>query len=979
MRRSFAEQFRYNVEHYGADTAAVDFAHRLSYAELDRLSGQIAAYLKRRGIGREDLVALDLPRSVEYIAAELAVIRAGAAFVPLDPGLPEARRAYVLADCGCRLILDSEACAVAALQEEAADWAETSPHDLAYIIYTSGSTGKPKGVMQEYGSWDLMAWTNDEIQGPFCNGPEGHRPMGAALLSPMMYIATVFTTFLALYEGNAVHILPDETVRDNRAVLNYFRRERIGHAFMTASLYRQFPFEEGLSLRTVFTGGEVVSALAPHGFALFNCYAMSEFGCAPFASRIEAPQEHTPVGRPSALVDVRLLGADGEVSAREGTLCIRLPYFRGYRNLPGMTESAFVSIEGERYFNTGDLAGLDGDGVVRLFGRADNIVKINGNRVEPEEVERTLRGLFPQLREVVVRGFKNRRGGQYLCAFYEADAEINAKVFRRSLAGELTGYMIPQVFVRMADFPRSANGKIDRAALAPPHKTKSSDYAAPRSALEAELCRAFARALDLERVGIRDDFYELGGDSLATMLLVTELRIPGLTFRQILDGRTPERIAAACVQLGLGVSAGELPAARPGRRDDYPLRPVQRWVCTLQQRHPQSTAWNLPGLMRLDDGIDFDRLVSAVQTVLQRHDAYGTRYFYDPGSGSLRQRFVSERAPLCIEDVTQEEFERICTGLVRNFPLIGQPLYRVRAFRTPTGNYFFMDAHHSISDGTSIRIFFREIDEVYRGERLPEAVQYADVIEHELRWQSRRSGSGEDGYWTNILDRYDDRRHRIPIDWDTEQDEKGELLIPLRGIRDSWFEGKRFSENAFFLTAAALSLARFLDLREIALAWVYNGRDSAEKMDAIGLLIHELPIYFDFDRELSLEALLLETRESILNALAHLDSMPKVYDTLTDRVNCFLFQQNLHDSPSVGGREMPFVPVANEEATASNILDMELLKVDRGYQLYLDYDRGLYRRSTIARLSRYYEQTVEYMWRHAGASVPEILNLKKPE
>ena len=978
MKKSFAEQFRYNAEHYGADTAAVDSARTLSYAELDRLSGQLAGFLKRRGIGREDIVALDLPRSVEYIAAELAVIRAGAAFVPLDPGLPQARRAYILADCGCCLILDAETFALAA-QEEPAGWAETSPHDLAYIIYTSGSTGKPKGVMQEYGSWDLMAWTNDEIQGPFCRGPEGRRPMGAALLSPMMYIATVFTTFLTLYEGNAVHILSEETARDNRAVLDYFRRERIGHTFMTASLYKQFPFEEGLSLRTVFTGGEAVSGLAPHGFALFNCYAMSEFGCAPFGWRIEAPQEHTPVGKPSGLVDVRLLGEDSAASERRGRLCIRLPYFRGYRNLPEMSESVFVSLEGERYFNTGDLAGADRDGVLRLFGRADNIVKINGNRVEPEEVERTLRSLFPQLREAIVRGFRNRRGGQYLCAFYEADEDIPPEVFRHALAGEVTGYMIPQFFVRVADFPRNANGKIDRKALAAPSKANLSAYAAPRGALEAELCRGFAAALGLERVGIRDDFYELGGDSLATMVLITELRIPGITFHQILDGRTPEKIAAACARLGLDVSGGERSAALQGRRDDYPLRPVQRWICTLQQRHPQSTAWNLTGLMRLDDEIDFERLVSAVQTVLRRHDVYGTRYFFDPDSGTLRQRFVPERAELLIEDVTQEEFERIRTGLVRNFPLIGQPLYRVRAFRTPSGNYFFMDAHHSISDGTSIRIFFREIDQVYRGESLPEAVQYADVIEHELLWQSRRGSLAADSYWANILSHYDEKRHRIPIDRNTDQDEKGELLIPLSGIRDSWFEGKRFSENVFFLTAAALSLARFLSLREIALAWVYNGRDSAEKMDAIGLLIHELPIYFDFNRELALEELLMETRESTLNALAHLDGMSTVYNTLTDRVNCFLFQQNLHDSPSVDGKEMPFVPVADEEATASNILDMELLKFDRGYQLYLDYDRGLYRQSTLVRLSRYYEQTVEYMWRNPGASVPEILNLKKPE
>ena len=977
MKKSFKEQFQHNVRHYGTDTAAVDSARRLSYAELDRLSGQIAGVLKRKGIGRESVVALDLPRSVEYIAAELAVIRAGAAFVPLDPGLPESRKAYILEDCGCCLTLDREICA-AAEQEEAVGWAETDPHDLAYIIYTSGSTGKPKGVMQEYGSWDLLAWTNDEIQGPFFNGPEGHRPMGAALLSPMMYIATVFTTFLTLYEGNSVHILSEETVRDSKAVLDYFRRERIGHTFMTASLYRHFRFEEGLSLRTVFTGGETVSDLKPHGFALFNCYAMSEFGCAPFGYRIEEPQVHTPVGRPSPLVDVCLLGGDGKVSEKEGVLCIRLPYFRGYRNLPEMTENAFVSVGGVRYFNTNDLAGLGDDGSFQLFGRADNIVKINGNRVEPKEVEHTIRSLFPQLREVVVRGFRNNRGSQYLCAFYESDEEIATGVFQQALAEEITGYMIPQFFVHMMVFPRNANGKIDRNALEPPQRTESSEYIAPRSPLEEELCRGFAAALELECVGIHDDFYELGGDSLATMDLVTELKIPGITFRQILDGRTPEGIAAVCMQLGLDVSAEDWSADSQVVRDDYPLRPIQQWICTLQQRHPQSTAWNLPGLMLLDEGVDFERLVSAVQTVLRRHDAYGTRFFYAPDGITVRQRFVPERAELRIEDVTSEEFEQLRKGLVRNFPLIGQPLYRVRAFRTPSGNYFFMDAHHSISDGTSIKIFFREIDQIYRGETLPEAVQYADVIEHELRWQSRRGSCAEDGYWTYILNHYDEKRHRIPIDRNTEHDEKGELRIPLPGIRDSWFEGKRFSENAFFLTAAALSLARFLGLQEIALAWVYNGRDSAEKMDTIGLLIHELPIFFDFNRELSLEELLLETRDSILNGLGHLDGMSEVYASLTDRVNCFLFQQNLHDSPSVDGRKMPFVPVVDKEATASNILDMELLKIDRGYQLYLDYDRGLYRKETIARLSRYYEQTVEHMWRNPGVPVAEILNLAKP-
>ena len=278
----------------------------------------------------------------------------------------------------------------------------------------------------------------------------------------------------------------------------------------------------------------------------------------------------------------------------------------------------------------------------------------------------------------------------------------------------------------------------------------------------------------------------------------------------------------------------------------------------------------------------------------------------------------------------------------------------------------------------SIRIFFREIDQVYRGEELPAAVQYSDVIGYEEISRNRSDTGAADAYWSGILRHYDEKRYRIPIDRDTSQDEKGDLLVSLRGIRDSWFEGKRYSENVFFLTAAALSLARFLELREMVLAWVYNGRDSADKMDAIGLLIHELPIWFDFDRDITLDELLVETRESILNALAHLDGMSGVYDTLTDRINCFLFQQNIHDVPSVDGRLMPFIPVADEAATASNILDMELLKNDRGYQLYLDYDRGLYRQSTIIRLSRYYEQTVEYMWRKPGASVREILDLEKP-
>lgn len=933
-----------------------------TYAQLNDCSSRVASYLREKGIGREDVVAILLPRSMEYFATELAVLKVGAAFTPLDSHQASSRREYILKDCRAKLVLTMTEYLEALTREPLQEWADSASHDLAFIIYTSGSTGNPKGVMQEYGTIDLIT---KMTEGNLNFGRYRDANLGAfriALVNPLIFVATVIMEVICFWQEGTFCIISETLLQDFKGLLRYFIDYDVHATFMTMSLYKRVPRDIELPLKIALVGSEPVSGVASGAFKLANVYSMSELAlCLIFI--IGQPYKITPVGRPDPFLEVRLIDVRRQqLAQKEGILCVYQPYFRGYLNLPEKTAASFIKLEGKKYFITDDWARIDEAQCVTILGRADDMIKINGNRVEPGEVEGAILRAFPEVKQAAVRGFTDRHGLNYLCAYYLAPAEIELQQFRTRLRKEITAYMFPRYYIHLQSFPLTTTGKVARRELPEPLAEQyKAAYVAPGDELEQALCEGFAKVLQIDQISVEDDFYLLGGDSLGTMTLVAQLPIEGITFQEILKGRTPREIAKLCRERNM-VLRKENAGAVKVRHSDYPLRVVQRGYLDMQLMHAKSTSLNLGGLYKVDPAIDFDRLVPILRETIASHDALGIQIFIDEETLELRQRFMKERLPLEIEEVSEAAFEEIKKSLKRPFQLFNHFLYRLRAFRTPAGAYLFIDLHHLIIDGTSAQLLFRNIDARYRGKALKkENYDFQDVLEQEFYAPPsghRAASKGLD--LKSFLAKVDVRQYVLDADYEgkARKGAEGEVHFSVPDLNKNFFRGKKYTPNVFFLTAALISQARYLGKEEAFLVWTSNGRNSRVRMRTVGPILLDTPIYVDFKGGLTVDEILEQVESTVLRRMQGTSSADDVYDTAIVNSMGFLYQQELFSNPLIDGKALLPQDIPDPFSATVDLFNIEIWARPPYYHLCLCYDAGLYEQQKIEDFCQIYLQTI---------------------
>jgi amino acid adenylation domain-containing protein len=525
----------------------------LSYAELDRRASQLAHYLRSLGVSRDTAVGLYLERSPAMVVTALAILKAGGAYLPLDPVQPVARLAFMLRDSEARVVvsttaltqrlapgpwqvvtLDGDAEKIAAQPETHPEIA-VMPADLAYIIYTSGSTGQPKGVeLPHSGLSNLVAWHQRAFEVTASDR--------ASALASLGFDAAVWELWPYLASGASVHI-PEELIRsDAKALRDWMVSQGITVSFAATAMAEslmQLDWPRTTALRFLLTGADTLkkypSARLP--FVLVNNYGPTE-GTVVSTSGVIAPDSSTnqppSIGRPIDGVEIYILddhrqpvaeGATGEIYIGGAALA------RGYRNRPDLTAERFISNPfsaeaGARLYRTGDLARWLPDGQIAFLGRIDEQVKIRGYRVEPSEIA-TVLGQHAAVRTSVVVAREDAPGEKELVAYVvlAPGAKLNAGELRDHLRKRLPDYMVPAEFVSIASVPVTANGKLDRAALPSPNGSRPhvEVYVEPRTAVEEELAKILAPLLKLQRVGVNDNFFLLGGHSLLGTQLIARI------------------------------------------------------------------------------------------------------------------------------------------------------------------------------------------------------------------------------------------------------------------------------------------------------------------------------------------------------------------------------------------------------------------------------------------------------------------------
>jgi len=588
-----------------ADAAAFE-GERLGYRELERRANRLAAHLVRLGAGPEARVGLFVERSLEMLVGILGVLKAGAAYVPMDPAFPQERLAFMLSDAGARIVLTQTrlagrlpAGAAEPVHLDAFDWAgegaplETAvrPENLAYVIYTSGSTGRPKGVGVEHRNivhYVLRVAERLELE----------PGMAHALVSTIAADLGNTVLFPALVTGGCLHIVAQERVESRALFAEYLRSERIDVLKIVpshlAALQSGGRPEEVMPARRLVLGGEAsrldwiesLRAAAPR-CAIFNHYGPTETTVGVLTYRVgealpATATRNLPLGRPLPGTRIHLLDEQGRPvpAGEKGELCIGGPgVARGYLNRPELTAERFVSepsgdAPGARMYRTGDLARLLPDGDLEFCGRADHQVKVHGYRVELGEIEAALReddrvqDAVVLLRDEQLVAFV---GSRVMGPFAEP---LSVPVLRETLKARLPQYMVPSAFLVLDKLPLTANGKIDRqglAALPLAPSAPSGRYAAPRTPTEETLAAIWGRLLNVDAVGIDDDVFDLGAHSLLAMKALTQIRSAfqvNLVLRNLFE--QPTIAGLAPVIDGLASLAAPRPAAS-GEREEIVL------------------------------------------------------------------------------------------------------------------------------------------------------------------------------------------------------------------------------------------------------------------------------------------------------------------------------------------------------------------------------------------------------------------------
>ncbi|MBR4696380.1 MAG: AMP-binding protein, partial [Selenomonadaceae bacterium] len=463
----FMEHATSVMKQYADKVAFLNEKREMTHGELDRESGQIYAWLKKQGIGREDFVQIVLPRGPECIAALMGVLRAGAAFLISEKGYPEKRIEFMRRDAGAKIVLEEDTYRQILREEEPLPgYEETSPHDAAFACYTSGSTGTPKGILHEYGTLDLMQHTVP-LETSYGDNPH-------MLVTSMSFILSFVDIVNAFHYLRPMYIVSSEMLRDVTAMSRLMEEKQAYSSTMSPSYWRLCN-KPGLPLKKVIVAGEPARGIYHEGenLVIRNFYSLTEAACCILGMELDRPYEDAPLGMPIIdALDVHLENPDGSrvEGPGEGELCLNNTYMRCYINLPEKTQEIIRN----GVFHTGDIARRMEDGTYFLIGRKDDMFKINGNRVEPGEIEGAVQKITG-LKTVVAKGF-DVEGRSFICLYYLRSEAVernlldgeNLKADISALSEMLPRYMLPTYYIPLEKMPLNDSGKIARRLLSAP-------------------------------------------------------------------------------------------------------------------------------------------------------------------------------------------------------------------------------------------------------------------------------------------------------------------------------------------------------------------------------------------------------------------------------------------------------------------------------------------------------------------------------
>ncbi|MGJ7607442.1 amino acid adenylation domain-containing protein [Variovorax sp. LT1R20] len=901
---------------------------RLSYGALDRRANRLAHHLRHLGVSAEERVALCLPRGFELVVAVLATLKAGAAYVPLDPSYPDQRLAWQLEDCAPSVLLTNSVlrprlqpppdCTMIALDEHAS-WATAPAHapdqdglpgdgsHLAYVIYTSGSTGTPKGVMVEHRQ---LSHQIAALQSLYNFSAEDR----VLQFSGLGFDVAGEEIFGALSHGATLVLRTDEWLAEPSQWCALCAAHRLTVANLPTLFWQRIAQASDAvlppSLRQLVIGGDTVAATAldawwrrdGHRPALANAYGPTETTINATVALCRVEDSPQSIGHPIPNARVYLLDAYGEpvpIGAVGEIWIGGAGVARGYLHRPELTAQRFAAdpfatpsadVPMPRMYRSGDLGRWRADGSIEFLGRDDRQIKIRGFRIEPGEIEAALMRV-DGIREAAVIATEGQGDDKRLLAYVVADNSLDAAQWRVRLAEHLPDHMLPAAFVRLDALPLNASGKLDRAVLPAPDDGAYAQrtYQAPQGAHEQALAQVWSSLLDIERIGRDDGFFELGGHSLLAVRMLSQLRQRlGIELALTTVFARP-RLAELASEMARAAPVAADPITKVDRSAPLPLSHSQQRLWYVTRIDAQAgAAYHLPAALRLRGALDRIALQHALDRIVARHESLRARFVVI--DGEPRQRIEPVHSVQLVHRELDEPggdaLRALCQAeAAAPFDLACDPPLRVQLLRLAENDHVLLvTMHHIVSDGWSLSVMAHEFSTLYgafrRGEPDPLPalpIQYGDYA----AWQRRRV-QGEAlrpqlQYW---VERLRDAPPLIGLATDRprppQQDYRGASIdvgLDQTLTRELGALAQRHGVTVYMtlLAAWAAVLARLSGQSQVVLGSSIAGRDRAEFEPLIGFFVNAQALRLDIDDGLAVGELLEQARQVALQAQQHRD------------------------------------------------------------------------------------------------------------
>ncbi|WGV25123.1 non-ribosomal peptide synthetase [Halotia branconii] len=925
-QKCIAQLFAEQVERT-PDAVAVSFqSQQLTYRELNCQANQLAHYLQNLGVKPEVRVGICVERSLSMVVGILAILKAGGAYVPLDPRSPQERLSYILSDSQASVLLTNSSISLSqpsltvicldkleifCHNSQENPLSEVTPDNLAYVMYTSGSTGKPKGVaMSQRSLANLLHWQIQE-SAVICA-----KTLQFASISFDVSFQEIFST---LCSGGTLRLITAEIQKDGFALLQLIAQEKIERLFLPFVALQQLAYAASVSqiypasLRQIIAAGEqlqITPDLVKFFEQLPSCRLQNQYG--PTETHVVTSftlqdsvsnwAQLPPIGRAIANTQIYILdrhlqplpiGIPGELYI--GGVAIA----RSYINSPKLTAEKFIEKDGKRLYKTGDRARYLSDGNIEFLGRIDNQVKVRSFRIELGEIE-TVLAAHPQVKEAVVIAREDKPGNKRLVAYIVPKHQhLDTSELLCYLKEKLPEYMLPSAFVKLLDaLPLTPNGKIERRALPAPASRKtrnvSLDLIPPRTATQQVLVGIWCDVLELQQVGIHDNFFALGGHSLFAMQVIARLRETfkvELPISCLFDYPTIvelEQQISKYLQNKLEVLTPSLKPL-PQKTKELPISLTQLEFWILTQLNPGIPVYNIPLAYRLTGLLNVTALTQSFVEIVRRHEALRTTFAV--ADKQVIQKITQQPVlPFSVVDLrklakSKTERKALAQKFVNEeknqpFNLEKEPLFRIKLLRLSDAEHLLIvTIHHLVFDGWSVGVFLQELTKLYaafsHGQPSPLAdlpIQYADFAHWQQQWVARPAFKSELDYWkqqlsnSKLILQLPTNHPRLPVR--TFAGASQTFIIPksLTTALKNLSQQHNVTLFVTLLTAFKIVLFSYTKQTDIIVGTPFANRQQLETKELIGCLINTLPIRTYLGGNPSLSELLQQVRGCFLAA-----------------------------------------------------------------------------------------------------------------